>query len=246
MRPIRRRRWSREVRSRGRPAPGGVFLCDRMAEPRDRPASSPTRSRTRGSSSAGGPLNGILKPRPTASGVRARPGGLREGSDGWGRAVAIVRAVAADHVEHQRRIGDRPRERPEAGQALEHLGGGPGRDPPALRLDPDQVRPRGGDPDRAGPVGSHRGRHHAGRHRRRRASGGSPRRVIEVPRVARLAEGRALGDRPLARARGWWSYRRSRRRRRAAAGRPHRRCASAGTRPRNRTSCSHRRGRSRP
>ena len=105
---------------------------------------------------------------------------------------------ARDRVEQQRGVVDGARQRADAGQALERLGVGPGRDAPALGLDADQMRPRGGDADRAGAVRAHRGGHQAGGDRGGRAARRAAGRVVQRPRVARLAEGLALGDRPLA------------------------------------------------
>src|SRR6185436_3740667 len=114
------------------------------------------------------------------------------------RLVAVLGAVARQHVKQQRRVVDRARERPDAGEAVEGGQERPGGDAPTLRLDAHEVRPGGGDPHRAGAVGAGGGGHEAGGDGGRRAAGGAAGRVVERPRVARGAERRALGERPLA------------------------------------------------
>ena len=68
-----------------------------------------------------------------------------------GRFVQISVDVARGSVEYQRGIGDGAGQHAVDGDAVEGLGQWPSRDPAALRLDPDEVRPCGGDADAARP-----------------------------------------------------------------------------------------------
>ena len=70
------------------------------------------------------------------------------------------------------------------------------RDAPALRLQPEQPAPRRRDADRAGAVGAERGADEARRDGRRAAAARAARRALQVPRIARDAERRRLGERP--------------------------------------------------
>jgi hypothetical protein len=111
--------------------------------------------------------------------------------------VLIVRMVAPRRVEQDRGVEHGTRERTDAGQPVERLGVGPGRDPSALGLYSHQIGPGSGDPHGAEAVGSQRRGHEPGRNGRRRPAGRATWRVVEVPRVAGHAERRPLGDRPL-------------------------------------------------
>ena len=112
--------------------------------------------------------------------MRSRPGsrrgGLGEGlARGGGGRWRSPRRLPASRVEQQRRVVDRARERADAGEAVEGLGVGPGGDAAALGLEADEVRPGGGDADRAGAVGAHRAGHEAGGDRGGRAARGAAR-----------------------------------------------------------------------
>ncbi len=107
------------------------------------------------------------------------------------RRVAGI--VAADHVEEQRGVGDRGRERADlverAGEGDQAVAG----DRSVGRLHPDHAAERGRLADRAAGVGAERERHETGRHRRGRAARGAARDPPGVVGVVGRPEGRGLG-----------------------------------------------------
>ena len=173
--PARDQRRRRPGRSRGR-----------AARPRGR-----ARSGLAASASIAGPVLGVDLARGADRGGEgegdAQPlgracGGGREGLGGGRHVVAVGRDVAGEDVEQQRRVGDVAGQRAVAAEAVEGLGVGPGGDPAALGLEPDQVGPGGGDADRAGAVGADRAGDEPGRDRRGGAAAGAARRVLEAAR----------------------------------------------------------------
>ncbi len=122
--------------------------------------------------------------------------------------VAVVRA--GDHVEHQRRVRDRPGDRPGVRQRAERRS--PGSAAPAIgRLVRRRAGERGRDPDRAAAVGAERQRRHA----RATAAAAPP---LEPPAVREVSHGlrvmpvSGLSVTPFQPAPGWWSCRRAPRR----------------------------------
>ncbi len=103
-----------------------------------------------------------------------------------------------DRVEQEGGVDDAAGQWPEAGEAVEGLGLGQGRDPSPLRLQPDKPGPGGGDPDRARPVGPDRGGYQAGGDGRGGTTARAAGSVGHAPWVPGRAEGGPLGERPLA------------------------------------------------
>ena len=106
-----------------------------------------------------------------------------------------VRLARRDLVE-QRGVGDRAREEAEARQPAPDLPQRRRRDPVALGLQAEEAAAGGGDADRAGAVGRGRRRDEPRRDGARRPAAGAARRALEVPRVARDAAVRRLGEPP--------------------------------------------------
>ena len=124
-------------------------------------------------------------------------------ADGLGRLhrrrlVPVTVDVAGYGVEHQRRVDDGAGQHAVDGDAVERLRQRPRRDAAPLRLDADQMRPGGGDPDAAGAVGADRRGDQTGRHGRRATTRRAARSVVARPRVSGMAEGGPTGERPLA------------------------------------------------
>ena len=131
----------------------------------------------------------------------------RRTADGLGglyrrRLVAVAVDIARRGVEQQRRIGDGAGQHAVDGDAVERLRQRPRRDPAALRLDADQMRPRRGNPDTARAVGPDRGGDQSRRHRGGAAARRTTRSVVARPRVSRVPEGGPTGERPLAQLAG--------------------------------------------
>lgn len=114
------------------------------------------------------------------------------------RAVQVAGVAAARRVQQQRRVLDGAGQRADTSDALERFGVRPGGEGAALRFDADQMRPGGGDTDRARAVGAERGGDQARGDGGGRTAGGAARGVVEMPGVAGVPEGGALGERPLA------------------------------------------------
>jgi hypothetical protein len=117
------------------------------------------------------------------------------------RGVKVPRVGARCHLEEEGGVGHGAGQGPVAGQAVEGLGFGPGGDSTPLGLDPHQVGPGRGDPDRPSSVGSEGPGHQAGGH----GHGGTARRptraVGQAPRVPGHPEGLPLREGPLAQLR---------------------------------------------
>ncbi len=110
-------------------------------------------------------------------------------------AGAVAAVVSGDHLQEQRRVGDRVRERADL---VERAGEGDQavtRNPAVRRLQADDAAEPGRLADRAAGVGAEGEGHLAGRDGRRRAAAGAAGDSIEVPRVARHLEGTVLGGR---------------------------------------------------
>ena len=143
----------------GRGKPVGDFdVLDLVAEALQCPSDALDRRPDLRVEDRGGAAVGDVEGDPDRASGR---GPVRRGEEGLGRrrrAMPVAVVAAAEHVEEQRGVADGAGERADDGEPVEGLGVGPGRDPSALGLDPDQVGPGGGDADRAGPVGADRGR----------------------------------------------------------------------------------------
>ena len=112
------------------------------------------------------------------------------------RAVTIV--GAGDHVEHGGGVAHGARQRAGVGHVLPAGEAGRLRHPPVGGLEADEAAEGRRDPHRAAPVGAEADRSQPGRHRGGGAAAGAARRPLEVPRIARGAEHRVVGQRLVA------------------------------------------------
>ena len=115
-------------------------------------------------------------------------------------AIAVV--AAGDDVEHRRRVADGARDRPDVPDVLEAAEHRAIRDAPERGLQAVHAAERGRNADRAAAVGSERQRADPARHRRGGAAARAAGRQGRVPRIARDAEERVLGERLVAELRG--------------------------------------------
>ena len=118
---------------------------------------------------------------------------VAEAAPGGGSAAQSRASGSAMHVEQQRDVGDGARHRPAVRDGPERARR-PRRDAAEGRLDARQAAEAARDPDRAAAVGAQRQRDHAGRQRGRAPAARAAGRALEVPRVARDALQRAVGD----------------------------------------------------
>ena len=120
-----------------------------------------------------------------------------------GRQRAPVARIGAGHgVQRQRRVEHAARQHALADHVGERRVGGILRDAPVGRLQPDQAGMGGGNADRAAAVIAVVERSDAGRGHRRGAARRAAGRVAEVPRAARGALQRRIGQRLPAELRG--------------------------------------------
>ncbi len=96
----------------------------------------------------------------------------------------------------KRRVDYRAAEHPVDRHAKPSLGFGRHRDTPTLGLEPEQPAPGRGNTNRTSAVGAERSADEAGGYRRPAAAAGAAWGTLQVPRIARRAEGWCLGERP--------------------------------------------------
>ena len=111
-----------------------------------------------------------------------------------GQAVPVARIRPLAGVEHQRRILDGARHRPDMGDIAERRWR-IDRHPAEGRLQPDNAAEGGRDADRAAGIGADRERADAGQHGDGAAAAAAAGRAFEVPRVAGDPAQRRVGHR---------------------------------------------------